>query len=89
MPSEEDASRIEPLFTQLAKKHDAPTFEPFKLPVLTIDFGNLYTKTLFFRFPKSQRLKNLIGLIREKCDPTGNKDFDPHLSLLNAKLFLA
>ena len=66
-----------------------PTIEPISLPVLGVDATTQYTKTLFLRFPRNERLLALKESLLEQCPKPDTHIMDPHLSLLYAELPLS
>ncbi len=66
-----------------------PFIEPISLPVLGVDSTSQYTKTLFLRFPRNERLLALKESLLEQCPKPDTHVMDPHLSLLYAELPLS
>ena len=66
-----------------------PTIEPISLPVLEVDATAQYTKTLFLRFTRNERLSSLMESLRQQCPDSTSYSLDPHLSLLYADLPLS
>ncbi len=63
-----------------------PVIEPISLPVIGVDSTAQYTKTLFLRFPRNERLLALKESLLEQCPKPDTHETDPHLSLFYAEL---
>jgi len=101
IPTEPTRRFLAKLIADLARRYDAPVFEPqivsqvatvcgpIQLKTLDAQHSSEFTKTLFVQLALNANLQRLSELIRQRSPRSSHYHLNPHISLLYRRMSLA